>query len=396
MAASVAKGPAQIQLERLDQVFGPGYFEHGRLVFTVARDVVGVMKVAHRLQARVNETLGAMVEVIMEHVKHELWQKLHDSASNCSLSKGAEVPEAQVTDIPDGIRQHPYRRDRLPTLEVLLIWSDTETGATRGRCLYTMAYPEQPSLDQVDNIFAEIEPYFAKRWLAVQLQLAPPVKGEFEEVDDVAEAVDTHVGAGYAVTVLACHPHGFASTRSETEGYSVAHVSQVKPLPFQAITDHAGQAKICFLPAALNKLQVPETDRFYGTEVSLMASEIKPLDQGLTCVTVTLTPKAVAHLIVHVFEMPRKLPESADTDGIIDWAAEERSALTSASVELACLKGVTRQLSHSEADNYVGEGVAEGCVIVTVKCPGYETEEQTLMLLVGPNEFYFPLQATAR
>ena len=28
-----------------------------------------------------------------------------------------QVAEYQVTDIPDGIRQHPYRRDRLPTLE---------------------------------------------------------------------------------------------------------------------------------------------------------------------------------------------------------------------------------------------------------------------------------------
>ena len=48
---------------------------------------------------------------------------LSRSLSSLAFSLGPslslwQVPEYQVTDIPEGIRQHPYRRDRLPTLEV--------------------------------------------------------------------------------------------------------------------------------------------------------------------------------------------------------------------------------------------------------------------------------------
>eukprot|EP00931_Biecheleriopsis_adriatica_P008773 TRINITY_DN109903_c0_g1_i1.p1 TRINITY_DN109903_c0_g1~~TRINITY_DN109903_c0_g1_i1.p1 ORF type:complete len:394 (-),score=85.70 TRINITY_DN109903_c0_g1_i1:96-1277(-) len=392
----MAKGPAQLQLERLDEVFGPGYFEHGRLVFTICRDKAGVMKVAHRLQHKVNEILGAMVEVVMEHVKHELWLKLHEASSDCSLHKGMEVPECQVTDIPDGIREHPYRREHLPTLEVLLLWYDPDSRTTRGRCLYTMAHPELPSLEQVDGIFAQIEPYFAKRWLVVQLRLAPPVRGEFEEADTTEDALasaDSHVGAGVQVTLLACHPLGFASDAAAEDG--VTHVSQCQPLSFKALTDHAGQAKICFLPAALNRVQVEETDRFHGNEVSLLASDIKTLDQGVTNIEVRLLPKALATIVVHVFEMPRKLPPTTDeADGIIDWAAEERQALPAASVQISALKDNPMvQLQHSEGDSFVVGGLAEGCVDIVVSCPGYTTEERTIMLLVGPNEFYIPLSS---
>eukprot|EP00930_Biecheleria_cincta_P084298 TRINITY_DN7378_c0_g1_i1.p1 TRINITY_DN7378_c0_g1~~TRINITY_DN7378_c0_g1_i1.p1 ORF type:complete len:397 (-),score=64.03 TRINITY_DN7378_c0_g1_i1:11-1180(-) len=388
----MVKGPAQRQLEELDEIFGPGYFEHGRLIFTVARDIHGVMKVAHRVQAKVNEALGAMVEVIMEHVKHELWLKLHESSASCSLKKGMEVPECQVTDIPDGIRQHPYRRDHLPTLEVLLLWDDPE-GITRGRCLYTCAHPELPSMDQVDSIFGQIEPYFAKRWLVVQLYLAPLTTGEFEEPTD-AGYEDGHVGAGAAVTLLACHPLGFASDPGVTP---VTHVSQCQPLCFRAVTDHAGQAKMCFLPAALNKIQVAETDRFHGTEVSLLGSDIKPLDQGCTQVTVRLTPKATAGITVHVFQMPRKLPSSEETDGIIDWAAEEREALSTAVVEVSSFEESAAPivLKHRGHDAFFTEagGLSEGCVNILVSCNGYEPEERTVMLLVGPNEFYVPMRA---
>lgn len=37
-----------------------------------------------------------------------------------------QVAEYQVTEIPDGIRQHPYRRDRLPTLEAPDLVKKTE------------------------------------------------------------------------------------------------------------------------------------------------------------------------------------------------------------------------------------------------------------------------------
>mmetsp|Transcript_54198 Transcript_54198/g.87570 ORF Transcript_54198/g.87570 Transcript_54198/m.87570 type:complete len:407 (+) Transcript_54198:52-1272(+) len=400
-SASLAKGPAQRQLEQLDAVFGPGYFEHGRLVFTVARDVAGVMKVAHRIQGKVNETLGAMVEVIMEHVKHEYWLKLHESSAQVGLQKGQEVPECQVTNIPDGVRVHPYRRDHLPTLEVMLLWED-EAGATQGRCLYTMPHPQIPSMEQVDDIFAQIEPYFAKRWLVVQLLLSAPVRGEFEEVDSQAQSIgedEGHVGAGVGVTLLACHPYGFASEQS-TDGNAVAHVSQCQPMAFKAVTDQAGQAKICFLPAGGNKVQVSETERFHGAEVALPGADIRPIDQGVTSITLRLVPKALATVTVHVFEMPRKLPASDETDGIIDWAAEERVALPTATVELNPLKdqAAPMPLSYLGDDTFVVEdgGLAEGCVNLVVSCPGYESEERVMMLLVGPNEFYIPMQSRAR
>ncbi|CAK0797506.1 unnamed protein product, partial [Prorocentrum cordatum] len=56
-----------------------------------------------------------------------------------------------------------------------------EYGGPSGHCLYTMAHPEVPALEQVDEIFASLEPYFAKRWLHVELKLGQPVRGEFEE-----------------------------------------------------------------------------------------------------------------------------------------------------------------------------------------------------------------------
>ncbi|OLP78403.1 hypothetical protein AK812_SmicGene41432, partial [Symbiodinium microadriaticum] len=249
--SSEKRAPAQIQLEELDEVFGPGYFEHGRLIFTVARDVPGMMKVAHKLQQKTHEKLGSMVEIIMEHVKHELWLKLHETSASCQLQKGECAYVAGI------------------------------------RCLGVVARPDVRCCGcKVDGIFERIEPFFAKRWLRVQLALEAPARGEFEDAEQRIE--DAYVGAGHVVCVLACHPRGFA-TEASTDG--VVHVSQCQPLPFQAITDAAGQAKICFLPAALNKVQVAETDFFHGTEVSLLGADLKSLDQGLTDLTVKLLPK---------------------------------------------------------------------------------------------------------
>ena len=45
-----------------------------------------------------------------------LWTQ-HDRPFGLHHRPIRQVAEYQVTDIPDGIRQHPYRRDRLPTLE---------------------------------------------------------------------------------------------------------------------------------------------------------------------------------------------------------------------------------------------------------------------------------------
>lgn len=394
---SMPKGPAQEHLEKLDAVFGPEYFEHGRIVLTVARDVPGTMKVAHKLQSRLHESLGAVVEVIFEHVKHELWSRLHEATNVTGLQKGAEVPECQVTFIPDGIRENPYQREHLPTLEVLFLWEDV-SNATRGHCLYSIPYPAAPSLDQVDEIFNEIELYFTKRWVVVELVMGPPIKGAFDEDHGGDEAEnpphDVHVGGGVGVTLLSCHAYGFATDQSET---LAPHVRHCQPLAFKGITDDAGKTKICFLPAEINKIQVAETERFFGTEVTLAKANVLPLEQGPTPVTVRLTPKALATTTVHVFAMPRQMPKCDETDGIIDWASEDREPVHGASVEVSQLKDGEAVIPLTSIDGgatFVAEdgGLPEGCVNLVVRCPGFEEEERAVMLLVGSNEFYVPLR----
>merc|ERR1719178_38856 len=133
-----------------------------------------------------------------------------------------------------------------------------------------MSHPQLPCLDQVDEIFNIIEPFFAKRWVHVELRLAPPTRGDFEEVQP-DEAHDTYVGPGVDVTVLTCHPYGFA--RDEHPD-SVANVRQCQPLAFRGISDDAGRAKLCFLPAEINKVQVSETEKFYGCEILLPKSKV--------------------------------------------------------------------------------------------------------------------------
>lgn len=393
-----AKGPAEQHLDRLDAVFGPETcFSTSRMVITVARDLTGVMKVAHKLQSRVHEHFGAVCEVFMEHVKQELWMKLHETTSTMGLHKGSEVPDVQVTDIPVGIRVHPYKREHLPTLEALLLWEDA-AGTTRGHCLYSISHPQVPALDQVDEIFDIIQPYFAKRWLVVELRLAPRIKGEFEEVDVEGDQLhDPYVGADVDVTVLACHAYGFA--RGE-QAESVVHVNQCQPLVFKGVSDIAGKARLCFLPAEINKVQVAETERFYGSETVLPRSKVSSLNEGPTVLTVDLTPKALAATTVHVFAMPGKLPSAEDTDGIIDWANEERDALPAASVEVTSLKDGANSipLAHVGDDDFIApdEGLPEGCVQISVACPGFLREERTVMLLVGVNDFYVPLRKAPR
>lgn len=119
------------------------------------------------------------------------------------------------------------------------------TSAVRGRCLYSLPHPEVPTLEQVDDVFGAIEPYFAKRWLKIQLAWDTPAAGDFASPLDITGSL-----ADQEVTVLACHPRGFASSAE-----SAVHVSQCQPLSFKATTDQAGQAQVCFLPAALNKVQ---------------------------------------------------------------------------------------------------------------------------------------------
>lgn len=380
------KGPAHAQLESLDSVFGQEYFEQGRLVITVARDLPGAMKVAHKLQTRVTASFGAMVEVVMEHVKHAWWVKLHEATTSMGLEKGEA---SAVTEIPEGIRVHPYKRDHLPTLEVLLLWE--KAGVTKGHCLSSTAFPEVPSENDIDRIFAEVEPFFAKRWLVVDLKLGEPIRGEFEDADTGGERPphDEAVGRGALVTVLACHALGFARSK---DGGDTAHVTECQPMEFNGVSDDAGRAKICFLPAEVNRLQVAETDDFLGFDGMIKFSELNTPDLGPTIVPVRLTPKALAGLTVHVFELPERLPPGED--GIIDWANEDRKELPDASVDLTPLKdgAETTPAKATLPGVFELSGLPEGCVTMNLSCGGYVPEEKTVILLVGRNEFYVPLK----
>mmetsp|Transcript_11838 Transcript_11838/g.21599 ORF Transcript_11838/g.21599 Transcript_11838/m.21599 type:complete len:411 (-) Transcript_11838:36-1268(-) len=398
------KGPAHEHVELLDGVFGPEYFEHIRVLLTVARDVSGVMKVGHRLQAKLHEEFGSMVEVCMEHVKFEWWSKLHDTTNTMGVQKGSETPESQVTYIPDGVRTHPYKRDALPTLEVLLLWED-RSGATRGHQVYSMNYPDAPALEQVEAIFDMITPYFAKRWLHIELCVAPrpqltditaataaPDAADEQPEDNACEGMQA-TAAGMAITVLACHALGFARNQSSS---GIAHVTQCQPMSVRSVADDSGKAKICFLPADINKVQVAETEKFYGTEVQLLKEKMRPMGEGPTVLKVELVPKAAATLTVHVFVMPAILPSTQETDGIVDWAAEAREPLPAAEVEVTPLKegAVAQKLAYLEADAFVpGDGsYPEGFISFAIRCPGYLDEEHTLMILEGDNDFYFPLR----
>jgi len=367
-------------------------FEHGRLVITVARDLPGLMKIAHKLQSKVTDAFGPVVEVIMEHVKHEWWLKLHESTTTVGLNKGEEVPECQVTDIPDGIRDSPYKRSALPSLEVLLLWDDV-SGTTRGHCLFTLAHPNVPSMDEVDGIYAEIEPYFAKRCLIVNLRLTAPVRGEFEEIardDPQRPPHETHVGPNVGLTVLACHADGFVREQA-----AVTQAMECKPIAFHGISDDDGKVKLCFLPAAVNKVQVAETESFHGSEMILPQEKVASLHDGPTVLTVELTPKAVAAVTVHVFEMPAKLPPAEHTDGIIDWSEEKRDPLILASVLVKPMKdgAAAIQLQHiGDGVFKANGGVAEGFISFETSCTGYQKDERSVMLLVGENEFYVPLR----
>merc|ERR1719252_21795 len=62
-------------LERLDAIFGGGFFERGELVITAVRDLQGVAKVAHKLQSRLLSAFGDVVEVKPEFIKEEEWRK---------------------------------------------------------------------------------------------------------------------------------------------------------------------------------------------------------------------------------------------------------------------------------------------------------------------------------
>jgi len=326
----------------------------------------------------------------MEHVKHDMWAKLHETTQHLGVQKGAGVPDVQVTHIPEGIRVHPYKRECLPALEALFLWEDA-SGTTRGHCLYSVCHPQLPTLDQVDEIFNSIWPYFAKRWLIVELRSTIPDKADLEDAETHANKVrDAYIGAGVEVTLLACHPYGFA------RGGQAESVAQCQPMAFKGVSDDAGRARLCFLPADINKVQVAETESFYGAEAVLPKINLGSLQDGPTILTIDLTPKMFSTTTVHVFAMPLKLPSAEGTDGMIDWAAEERDPVETASVAVTPLKDGARSiaLAHVGDGDFIvlDGGLPEGCVSILVECPGYKQEERTLMLLAGANDFYVPLR----
>lgn len=396
---AMVRGPADATLEKLNRIFGQEYFEQGRLVITVARDLPGVTKVGVKLQSRITERYGAIVEVFMEYVKHALWVKLHEATTVIGVQKGEEDPSAAVTAVPEGVRQHPYKRPQMPTLEVLLLWED-KTGTTRGHCLFSAGYPDVLGENDVDRVFAEIQPFFAKRWITVQLKLAAPIRGEFEEPDDAEKPLhDTHVGAGALVTIVACHAVGHA-LQADGIPRRAEHVAECRPMCFKSVTDDAGVAKLCFLPAEVNRLQVGETDSFRGYDGALPSSVLSGLDQGPTVIAVELTPKAIAGLVVQVFALPATIPVDEDSallqDGIIDWENEDKEMLAAASVDVTPLEaGANTVPAMRRGEDGVFElcGLPEGCVTMAIHCPGYVSEEKTMMLLAGANAFYVPLKA---
>lgn len=228
----------------------------------------------------------------------------------------------------------------------------------------------------------------------MELKLGKPIRGEFEEPDpnDLEEVDSTFVGADVTVAVLALHPFGHATN---VPNGAVANVSQCVPISFFGLTDDAGIAKLCFIPADINKIQVSETERFHGLDRQILKTEMADVTKRSTDITLTLTPKAQAAVTVHVFALPETLPESDDT-GLIDWSAESRQALPRASVELTEQKdgGIPYQMDHVGEGRFVvgPEAQAEGFVCLKVTCEGYKSEERFVMLLVGSNEFYIPLQ----
>lgn len=275
----------------------------------------------------------------------------------------------------------------------MLLWKDP-AGNDRGHCLSSISYPTIPTEDDVPKIFADIEPYFAKRWLSIKLQLGAPIRGEFEtdDADDPTKPPPpTAVGAGAQVEVLACHASGFA--REPTQG--VAHVTQCEPILFKGVSDDAGVAKLCFLPAEVNKIRVKETEIYQAAEVDIKKDELYSLDKGPTEITIELTPKALASLKVHVFELPATLPQTAEADGQIDWAMETLNYISGTSVTLTPSKEGARTLTMNPTGSTGVHDLhnhPEGFVELELNCSGYKAESKMVMLLVGENEFYIPLK----
>jgi len=435
-------------LERLDAIFGGGFFERGELVITAVRDLQGVAKVAHKLQSRLLSAFGDVVEVKPEFIKEEEWRKpkfaqtTHEvqleatspragggtqqegplSPSSFNESRELELPN--ICNIPENARVHPYLRPRLPTLEILLLWRCPETNQPKSHPVLLMEYPSLPKEEDLDRIFEEVAPYFQKRWVWVELRMgeafpgfeangeageeaiSPAANGDGGNAE--AEGVNvvgvedenwTPAGTGLGVEVLACHPVGFAK---DTGGFGdkAKPVEQCDPLVFRGTSDARGVVKICVLPALENKVWVPESEKFYSGYVKMPKASMTPMGKGVTKVPLTLVPKAQASMKVKVFVKPPLIPIEADIGdaetACVDWEmVYDREALTEAEVSMHPLDDpsntMTLEQDPGEPGSYLLPSLAEGMVELHVKCPGYKQCTQALMILTGENTFYMPL-----
>lgn len=415
-------------LQRLDAIFGGGYFERGELVITAVRDLQGVAKVAHKVQSRLLSEFGDVVEVKPEFIKEEEYRKpkFRDVAAEQVDCRELELPN--ICSIPEGARIHPYLRPRLPTLEILLLWRCQETGAMRSHTVLGMEYPNVPKDEDVPRIFAEVEPYFKKRWIHIELRMGgaliegPNEASQAAEEQGAGEATETAAtggegnngdgnngdsdgstaaSAGLAVEVLACHPVGFAKDSGGFGDDPATPVNQCDPLVFRGISDDRGVVKICVLPAPMNKVRVPECDNYYSGYRELPLASLTAMGQGVTKVPLILAPKAEASVKVKVFVRPPMIPIEADIgdseNACVDWEMCERAPLTEASVSLQPFDApvvsiiLTQEDPENDPGTYVISSLTEGMADLTVSCPGYQPCTQPLMILVGENVFYIPL-----
>ena len=104
----------------MSQAFGPGYFEHGRLIFTVARDIPGMMKVAHKLQC-----LG------WKQVRQPIWGPRPSLAPVLTPKYGISPPKSRSDRFKGPCRRHVgLRYVRQKTHDKLGAWRALVPGSS--------------------------------------------------------------------------------------------------------------------------------------------------------------------------------------------------------------------------------------------------------------------------
>lgn len=176
---------------------------------------------------------------------------------------------------------------------------------------------------------------------------------------------------------------------------------------FSGISDGQGMVKFSFLPAAVNRIRVFESDFFCSKEEELPVAKMTPPGKGVTHVALELVPKAQASVLVRVFVMPVSIPKEADDadGGFVDWSLcdEPLEPLSQAVVELLPFDEETGStqapvLLRKDTDDADQSGtfesglVQEGAVELSVRCEGYKPHRQPLLLLVGENRFNVPME----